>query len=101
MKVVTNRCFGGFSCSKKLYDELGMKYDGFGYISNGDLGIVDEDEDAYRVDERLISAILKIGVDTASGESANLEVVEIPDSIEWQIDEYYGWESIHEQHRSW
>lgn len=101
MKVVINRCFGGFSLSQKLYDELGIEYDGFGYISNGDLGIVDEDEDAYRIDQRLISAILKIGVDTASGELADLEVVEIPDSIEWQIDEYDELESIHEPHRSW
>jgi hypothetical protein len=31
MKVVINRCHGGFGLSKEAYDFLGFKWDGFGY----------------------------------------------------------------------
>lgn len=37
----------------------------------------------------------------ASGRFANLEVVEIPDNIEYEIDEYDGIETIREKHRTW
>lgn len=37
----------------------------------------------------------------ASGQFANLEVVEIPDDVEWEIDEYDGLETIREKHRTW
>ena len=32
---------------------------------------------------------------------SELAVVEIPDDVEWEINEYDGWESIHEKHRVW
>ena len=40
------------------------------------------------------------------GEKANtrfsdLKIVEIPDGVDYEIDEYDGIESIHEKHRSW
>ena len=31
----------------------------------------------------------------------NDKIIEIPDDIEWEIDNYDGIESIHEKHRSW
>lgn len=37
----------------------------------------------------------------ASGIFADLEVVEIPDGVEWEIDEYDGLEIVREKHRSW
>jgi hypothetical protein len=37
----------------------------------------------------------------ASGRFANLKVVEIPDGIEYEIDEYDGFETIREKHRTW
>ncbi|CAK0757599.1 hypothetical protein CCP1ISM_7520003 [Azospirillaceae bacterium] len=30
-----------------------------------------------------------------------MEVIEIPDGVDWTIDDYDGVESIHEKHRSW
>lgn len=57
MRLVINRCYGGFSISKecaKRMAELGCK-----------------------------------------------QAVEIPDGIEWELDEYDGLESVHECHRSW
>ena len=42
------------------------------------------------------------GLDSGSG-SAVLTITEIPDDVgmNWHIEEYDGWESIHENHRSW
>ena len=101
MKIVLNKGFGGFELSKSLYQEMGMKWDGYGYMCNGDLGIESDDYIAYRTSPKLIKAIEKIGVKEASGEMAVLEIVEIPDDIEWEIDEYDGFETVHEQHRKW
>jgi hypothetical protein len=48
----------------------------------------------------LVKCVETLGED-ASGECSSLKVVEIPDGIEWEIDEYDGRESISESHRSW
>lgn len=53
-----------------------------------------------RTDPDLIAVVKKMGA-AANGECATLEVLEIPDGIEYEIDEYDGMESIHEKHRSW
>lgn len=37
----------------------------------------------------------------ANGEHASLEVKEIPDGIEWQIEEYDGLEWVAEKHKTW
>lgn len=101
MKVVINKRHGGFSVSKKVYDYLGVEYDGYGYISNENFGIKSEDYQAYRTEPRLIEAIEKVGIEEAGGNFASLKIVEIPDDIEYYIDDYDGYETIHEAHRSW
>lgn len=53
-----------------------------------------------RTDEDLISVIEELG-DEASGEYGSVKVIEIPDDVDWKIDDYDGWESIHEKHRVW
>jgi hypothetical protein len=37
----------------------------------------------------------------ASGKFADLEVVEIPDDVDYEIDDYDGVETIREAHRTW
>ena len=54
-----------------------------------------------RSNKELIETIEELGESESSGQHASLEIVEIPDGIEWDIDEYDGVESIHEIHRSW
>jgi hypothetical protein len=39
--------------------------------------------------------------EAADGAFAELKVIEIPDGVEWQIDEYDGTEWIAEKHRTW
>lgn len=101
MKIVLNKSFGGFGLSKELYKELGVEWDGYGFLDNDDLGIKSDDSLAYRSDPRLIAAIEKIGEEKASGPLSKIQVIEVPDGIDWELDEYDGLESIHEVHRSW
>lgn len=101
MKIVLNKCYGGFSVSEAVYNELGFKWDGYGYLNNELFGIENNDCIAYRANEKLIAAIEKIGEEKASGSYAELRVVEVPDDIEWEIDDHDGIEILHEQHRSW
>lgn len=101
MKIVINTYYGGFAVTEALYKELGFKWDGYGYLGNKDFGIEEENYEAYRTDKRLIAAIEKVGIKESTGRYAALAIVEIPDDIEWEIDEYDGRESVHETHRSW
>lgn len=100
MKILINVCFGGFSVSETVYKKLGIKWDGYGFLSNEDLGIKSDNDDEYRADERLIKAVEKLGIEASENDS-ELKIVEIPDDMEWEIDEYDGKESVHEKHRVW
>lgn len=53
-----------------------------------------------RNDPDLIAIVEEWG-EKANGECARLEIVEIPDGVQWEIDEYDGMESVEEAHRSW
>jgi hypothetical protein len=101
MKVVINKCYGGFSVNKAIYVALDIEWDDFGYLSNEDLGIDSSNYNAYRSHPRLIAAVEQVGCSAASGSCAKLKIVEIPNGTEYEIDEYDGMESIHEVHRSW
>lgn len=81
----------------------------FIHYSTTDLGkkiekIPDEnywyDGNLERTDEDMISVIEELG-DEASGRYGHVAIVEVPDDVDWEIDDYDGWESIHEKHRSW
>jgi hypothetical protein len=92
MKVVINKCYGGFGISEMgqdLYKER--------------KGITDPDwyyRDVERNDPVLIELIEQYG-DAINGRYADLRIVEIPDGVEWQIEEYDGNEWIAEKHRTW
>lgn len=49
----------------------------------------------------LLQVIEELGLEESSGSCAELEIVEIPDDVDWEIDEYDGLETIREKHRSW
>jgi hypothetical protein len=135
MKIVINKCFGGFGLS-----ETAM----FAYAARKGLTLYVERENAicvtywtvppeqrpaeidwhaasleerqahnaaynkavlygrdiHRDDADLVAVVESLG-EAASDKYASLLVVEIPDGIEWGIDEYDGMESISEKHRSW
>ena len=101
MKIVINRCYGDFGVSKKVYDELGIKYSGNVPLTNYIFGYVNVNPKQYRTDERLIKAIEKIGLDESAGGTAELKIIEVPDGIHWYIDQHEGKETVHERHRCW
>lgn len=140
MKVVINKCYGGFGLSLKAQKEylklIGKEaffyasdYKGtvlthvkmkdlegksmFSHTLTKDFGdsftnLSNEDYNEYgfsdyeikRDDPNLIKVVEKLG-DEASGDCGSLKIVEIPDGISWEIDEYDGMESVEEIHRSW
>lgn len=53
-----------------------------------------------RTDPLLIEVVEQLG-DAANGDCAKLKVIEIPDGIEYEIQEYHGVESVHQVHSSW
>lgn len=119
MKIAINKCYGGFSLSNEAGIELrkldvnvtlkGEKYSDGNcmniindlYLNNENFGIKDNNYHKWRSDKRLIQVIEKLGVEKASGEYSKIRIIDIPNDIEWDIDEYDGIETIHEKHRSW
>lgn len=90
-KVVLNKCYGGYGLSEEAYKYLGLEWDGYGFA----YGSYEE-----RTKEKLVECVEALG-DKASGKFAKLVVVEIPDDMEYEIDDYDGVETLHEKHRSW
>ena len=56
--------------------------------------------DMERNDPLLIQVVEELG-EEAGGMCAELTIVEIPDDVEWEINEYDGIEHIAEVHRTW
>lgn len=53
-----------------------------------------------RNDPTLIEVVEELGA-AANGRFAELKIVEIPDDVKWQIEEYDGVEWVAEEHRTW
>ena len=83
-KIVINRCYGGFSLSYDALQALG----------------IESEYDIERDDPKLVAVVESMG-DKATGRDSNLKIVEIPDDVQYFIDEYDGIECIRENHRVW
>ena len=90
MKVVVNKCYGGFSLSNEAIAALKEKTPvkvincsniQFYYWSN-------------RHDKHLVSLLEEMGTIRASGEHARLFLEEWPDDIPYKVREYDGQESL-------
>ena len=64
------------------------------------LGIDSGWPDIERNDPKLVECVEKLG-EEANDMYAKLKVVEIPDDVDWEIDEYDGMECVEEVHRRW
>lgn len=58
------------------------------------------DYDIERNDPILVQVVEEMGEESYGG-YAKLKIVEIPDDVDWFIDEYDGMEHIAESHRTW
>lgn len=93
MKIVINKCYGGYSLSKEAYEYLGLEWAnnwiGCGYAYKDD-----------RTNPDLIACVESLG-EKANGAFAELKVVKIPDDVDWEIEDYDGLEWVSEKHRTW
>lgn len=56
--------------------------------------------DRNRSHPLVVRVIEELG-EAASGSVAKLKIIEVPADVEWQIEEYDGWEHVAEKHRTW
>lgn len=93
MKIAINTCHGSFNLSDQglqLYKERAHVIEDSHLVA----------WDIPRDDENLVSVIEELG-EKCWGKYSALKVVEIPDDVEWQIEEYDGVEWVAEKHRIW
>jgi len=117
MKVVINTRFGGFGLSDQAFEKLldrrkiawekqdnsygtGVDYYHAGHLDDDEYYISTYDCTDNRTDSDLIAVVEELG-EWSWGQYANLKIVEIPDGVEWYIEEYDGKEHIAEAHRTW
>ena len=115
MKVVINKCFGGFGLSHEGI----MRY---AELSNTNIIAVDAEKDDYvrkhyylnevsndnywasmdllRNCPYLVQTVEELG-NASFGNYAELKVVDVPDDVDWEIGEYDGTEWVAEKHRTW
>lgn len=58
------------------------------------------DFEMERIDAYLIKTVEDLG-GKANGEFSDLKIIEIPDDVKWEIEEYDGVEWVAEVHRTW
>jgi hypothetical protein len=114
MKIVINSDFGGFGLSDAAFErylelkgiEFARVSRTFGSANYYKAGHIDEDDyylwpnDIERNDPILIQIVEEMK-EEANGLHSSLKIVEIPDDVEWIIQEYDGAEHISEKHRTW
>jgi hypothetical protein len=90
-KIVINDCYGGFSLSDQALKEYLTKINSESPCNRYNIP---------RDSQALIEVVEMMGV-AADGDCAKLKIVEIPDDVLWEINEYDGMEWVAEQHRKW
>lgn len=91
ISIAINGCYGGFSLSPKAAARLFE-------LSGGQLD--ERPGHEQRANPALIQTIRELG-EEANGAYAKLRIIEIPDGVSWQIEEYDGIEWVAETHRTW
>ena len=123
-EVVINKCFGGFRLSDEAlewlmknkgwklteYNESGhgykdetaqlVKADPKSSLGNKYYMIHDRTEPEVRENKDIIACIKALG-EKANSKYSELTIIKIPSDVKYEIDEYDGLETIHEEHRSW
>jgi hypothetical protein len=120
MKVVINRCFGGFGISDEAFEKLltrkgiafdkvesehkslisGVTYYAAGHSGDDDHYLSEYDFCSNRSDPDLIAVIEEMK-EEANSWAADIRIVEVPDDAKWHIHEYDGLEHVAEDHRTW
>jgi hypothetical protein len=112
MKIVINKCYGGFGLSDKAIDRL----EELGYEAPEGCRTIERDRvpeeygyefekywglsDIPRDHPLLVQVVEELG-SKADRRFAELKVVEIPEGVDWVVEEYDGTEWIREVSRTW
>jgi len=93
-KVVINACHGGFGLSQEGTEEYKKR-----------AGITDPEFWHYDIARDCPHLVAMVKEDEVlqvyTGWAAELKIVEVPDDVDWYIDEYDGKEWVAERHRTW
>jgi hypothetical protein len=117
LKLVISKSYGGFGLSRKALHvlremknvyalketDIGEKYADSDHIRETVYSGANHDsfvDDIPRDDPDLIKIVEELGSE-CNTRFSNLVVIEIPDGVEWEIEEYDGNECISEKHRTW
>jgi hypothetical protein len=92
-KIVINKCHGGFG----LTDAAMFRYAEIKKIE--DLTTL-HIYDLCRDDPVLVQVVEELGEESFD-RYADLKIVEIPEDVDWYIEEYDGLEHVAERHRTW
>jgi hypothetical protein len=91
-KVVINACFGGFGLSDAALDEYKSRKD----ITDPNFYYYDIPRDCP-----VLVAMIEEQGNAVDGQFAELRIVDVPDDVNWYIEEYDGNEHVAERHRTW
>ena len=113
MKVVINKGFGGFQLSDEQFQRVlaikGIEFDTKGsefgwtdYFEKGTDNLLEFNIwDMERNDPALVQVVEESDDRVLDSWSDGLKVVEIPDDVQWYIEDYDGNEWVAEPHRTW
>jgi len=90
MKVVINDCYGGFGLTDAALEEYKIRK-----------GITDPNFYYYDIPRDCPILVEMVEKGDADGAFSDLKIVEIPDDVNWYIEEYDGLEHVAERHRTW
>lgn len=85
-------------CIYKMDDEIGFSKIGMSVYG---FAIHSDRDKEIRIHKGIIECFEAIGSKEFNQRCSSAVLVEIPDDIEWEIDEYDGNETIREKHRTW
>jgi len=121
MKIVLNKCYGGFHISDEGYEWLlknknwkctTLGKDGEWKNSNAKIYKSEEDipfggkyyftsdDRGFRTNKDVIEMV-KILKEKASFQTSKIEIIEIPDNVDYEIEEHAGIEHVAEKHNTW
>ena len=86
MKIVVNKCYGGFHLTNKAKNKLAKAVG----VKVGELWVKD-----YREHPALVAIVEEMGAKAYDTNVSELEIVEIPDdATDWEFNEYDGFEEV-------
>jgi ABC-type transporter Mla MlaB component len=89
-RIAINEDYGGFGLSDEAIEAI-AKRKGVKYVDTFDLS---------RDDADMIAVIEELG-DSACSRYSSIKIVDIPDDVDWIIQDYDGIEWVAEKHRTW